>query len=138
MKENNRKVFVYSITSRGPGFGIHTMFSLLMKEYNELIGCSFIPRQRVKDWCCLNSGFNYYFILLDNPLPTPIHIMEKDNYFNRPFAIILINEFEVNWKKRSKNKDHILYSSFGSESFINHYAESIINNLNKLNLCKKI
>ena len=138
MKENNRKVFVYSITSMGPSFDIYAMLSLLMKEYGELNGCSFIPRQRVKDWCNLNSGFNYYFILLDNPLPTPIHIMGKNSYFTRPFAIIQINEFEVKWKKNSKNKDHILYGSFGSESFISHYAESIINNLNKLNLCKKI
>ena len=64
--------------------------------------------------------------------------MGKDSYFARPFAIIQINEFEVKWKKNSKNRDHILYGSFGSEPFISHYAESIINNLNKLNLCKKI
>jgi hypothetical protein len=61
------------------------------------------------------------------------------NFSNRrPYAIIQIAEFTVTWKKNSKNREHILHSSFGSESFIGHYAESIIKNLNKLELCKEI
>ncbi len=138
----NRKVFVYQITSRKLDFNFIAMLKILSRELSEtgikLRGCRFIPRTVMKD--LYKGEINCYFILLDNPLPTPVFIIKDyDNYIERPCAIIQMQEFEATWKKKSKNKDHILYGSFGAaESFITHYAESIINNLNKLKLCKKV
>ena len=137
-EDRNRKIFVYSITSRQLGFDFNEMFRILVRETGlELRGCRFIPRTVMKNWH--DTGINCYFILLDNPLPTPMYIMKHhDNFITRPYTIVQTNEFEVTWKKKSKNKDHILFGTFGSDSFITHYAESIIENLNKLKLCKEV
>jgi hypothetical protein len=41
---------------------------------------------------------------------------------------------KVQWKKNSKNSNHILQNSFGALPIISHYSEGIIKELKRLNL----
>ena len=83
-----------------------------------------------------NKKYQNYVIILTGPIDYLSRVVFFNKKHKRP-SFITLNELsvvKVQWKKNSKNSNHILQNSFGAFPIISHYSEGIIKELKRLNL----
>ena len=125
MEDNKeeKEFFIYSFKKFNGKFDQHAVALNVLLE-------NILKHQNISYCTCYNNLRWIY--ILTKKLPGNLQLLIT-KYF-KPRWLKHESSITIPWKKRSKNKNHIITNSYGREIIIGHYAERIIKELKRLEL----